>query len=114
MITEVWYSVHNGRGGRINSQPGVHARLMESRELAELDQVHFDDACGGLAGGSVGCFTLESEGPVTVHGLATVQDRIVEVKEKLMTTSRGDEELLFAQLEEHLVDLNLLPGGTQP
>ena len=53
----IWYSVHNGGDG------SAYPVLMESEELAELDQRHQDEGWGEPCYGSI---TLESESEIFV------------------------------------------------
>ena len=74
MIIKIWYSVQNCGDG------SAYPKLMESKELAELDQDTMDEGWGGSC---TGCIVVESDSPVKVKNVSTIEDEIKEVVEDL-------------------------------
>ncbi len=108
MITNLWYSVHNGGDG------SAYPILLESEALAELDQEHHnkDD---GWAEDCSGCFTVKSDSPISImDNIETVGSQIAEIEENLAAdymqeykrTNQYPE--MFARLENKLEALKTL------
>ena len=75
MITKIWYSIRNGGDG------SAVLVLMESKELAELDQ-ECDLYDEGWAEDCSGWITVESDSPITVKGnISTVDGEIEDIEE---------------------------------
>ena len=77
MIIKIWYSVQNCGDG------SAYPKLMESKELAELDQDTMDEGWGESC---TGCITIESDSPVKVKRVSTIEDEIKGVNEDLEYT----------------------------
>lgn len=74
MITEIWYSVQNCGDG------SAYPKLMESKELAELDQDTMDEGWGESCTGRI---VVESDSPIKVKNVSTIEDEIKDVNETL-------------------------------
>ena len=74
MVTKSWYRVQNGGDG------SAYPQLMESEELAEIDQEWMDETWGEPC---VGCFVVDSASEIIVRSVTTIDDAIKEVKEEL-------------------------------
>lgn len=82
MITKIWYSIRNGGDG------SAFPVLMESRELAELDQ-EYDLYDEGWAEDCSGWVTIEHEGPITIKDdISTVDSLIKEIEEDYDKSSK--------------------------
>jgi len=105
MQTKIWYSIENCGDG------SAHPRFMESEALCNIDQEYMDEGWGEHC---VGCLIVESDSPITVKDLITVEDAIREVEEYLgedyMVEDRvqGKYPGLFKLLEGKLAALKLL------
>ncbi len=75
MKLKVYYSVQNGGDG------SAYIELMESRDLAELDQGHIRDD-EGFAEECIGWITLESDAPIKLlDEVSTVDSLIKEIED---------------------------------
>lgn len=75
MVTKIWYSIKNGGDG------SAVLVLMESKELAELDQEYslYDE---GWAEDCSGWVTVESDSLITIkNDISTVDGEIAEIEE---------------------------------
>lgn len=74
MKTELWYSVQNGGDG------SAYPQLMESEAQCELDQRFMQDGWGESC---VGCFVVESDGPVVVKSVVIIAAQRKQIAEQL-------------------------------
>jgi hypothetical protein len=103
---KIWYSVHNGGDG------SAYIVLMESEELARLDQHYQDEGWGEPCYGSI---TLESESEITVvDEVHTVDSMIEEIEDELAQDylikykKQGKYPTWWGLLENHLEALKKL------
>lgn len=107
MVTKIWYSVQNGGDG------SAYPELMESEELAELDQDWMDEGWGEPC---VGCIVVDSESPIIVRSVTTIDDAIKEIEEELNSDymkkykEQGKYPGWFKRLEGKLEALIKLKG----
>lgn len=79
-VTKIYYSIKNGGDG------SAGLSLMESRELAEIDQKFTNDYIEGWAECCLGWITIESDGPIKIKDeIETVDSVIKEIEEELNT-----------------------------
>ena len=101
MITKIWYSVQNCGDG------SAHPKLMESKELCEIEQRFMSEGWGESC---VGCIEVKSKEPIVVKKVITV-DKIIKKTEKELKTSwvqRNPDEL--KKYKEKLKALKKLKG----
>lgn len=69
MKKTIWMSIQNGGDG------SAYPLLVESRELAELDQSHMDEGWGEECISSI---TVESESPITINDYITTAQMMLD------------------------------------
>lgn len=74
MITKVWYSVENGGDG------SAYPKFVDSEELAELLQEQQSEGWGESC---TGYLEIESEGPIKVKDMRTLDDTIKDASEDI-------------------------------
>lgn len=82
METKVYYSVENCGDG------SAYPTFVESEELAELLQEHQSEGWGESC---TGWLTIESEGPIKVKGMMTVDEAIKDASEDEGESWWGEE-----------------------
>ena len=108
MKYKIWYSVQNGGDG------SAYPRFMESEALCIIDQKYMDE---GWAEDCTGCLVVESDTPIKVKNLTTVDDVIRETEEELNETymkeykAQGQYPEWFERLEGKLREAKALKGN---
>ncbi len=92
MITKVWYSVENGGDG------SAYPIFVDSEELAELLQNQQSEGWGESC---TGCLEIESEGPIIVKDITTIDEAIKDASEDIDESwwEEDDQEKLDELLE---------------
>ena len=74
MKHKIWYSVQSGGDG------SAYPEFMESEGLCKIDQEYMDE---NWAEDCSGCLVIESDSPIKVLNLTTIDEVIKEIEEKL-------------------------------
>lgn len=84
MEHKIWYSVINGGDG------SAYPVFMESEKLCEIDQKYMDEGWGEDC---TGCLVVESDSPIIVKGLVTIDTVIQEIGEELAEDYNSEREI---------------------
>ena len=105
MLTKIWYNVQNGGDG------SAYPQFMESEILCEIDQKWMDEVWGESC---VGNLVIESDNPIKIQGIITIDEQITEIEEELnqdyMKDYKKEGKYLdwFKRLEGKLAELKKL------
>lgn len=99
MKFNLWYSVENCGDG------SAYPKFMESEALCEIDQKYMDEGWGEDC---TGCLVVESDTPIKVAGLITVDDVIQEITNELAEDYNSEREVKV--LNEKLAEVEALRG----
>lgn len=97
MEHKIWYSVENCGDG------SAYPKFMESQALCEIDQKYMDEGWGEDC---VGCLVVESDSPIKVQRLITVDEVIKEIEDELEKDYNSEREI--KNFQDKLVEVKAL------
>ncbi len=94
MKNKIWYSIRNGGDG------GAYLRLMESKELVEIDQKYENISGEGWADSCCGVIVVESDLSIFIKEVVTVDAEIDNVCEEMKYSIEDELDNLKNKLTE--------------